>query len=89
MGVNGWVLPHLEVFTGGAQHHLFQDEAPDEGVEDEVGKSHDPREYAGHKEAWKSHDEDDGSIKVSSTISTVMKSEQVWRLVWGKALPCH
>ena len=51
MGVNGWVLPHLEVFTGGAQHHLFQDEAPDEGVEDEVGKSYDPREYAGHKEA--------------------------------------
>ena len=51
MWVYRGILPHLEVFTGRAEDHLLQDEAPDEGVEDEVGKSHDPREYAGHKEA--------------------------------------
>ena len=51
MWVYRGILPHLEVFTGRAEDHLLQDEAPDEGIEGEVGEPHDPREDAGHKEA--------------------------------------
>ena len=51
MWVYRGVLPHLEVFTRRAEDHLLQDEAPDEGVEGQVGKPHNPREDARHKEA--------------------------------------
>ena len=43
MWVYRGILPHFEVFTGCAEDHLLQDEAPDEGVEGEVGEPHDPR----------------------------------------------
>ena len=48
MGIYRGVLPHLEVFTGCAEDHLLEDDAPDERIEGEVGKPHDPREDAGH-----------------------------------------
>ena len=51
MWVYRGILPHFEVFTRRAEDHLLQDEAPDEGVEGEVGEPHDPREDAGDKEA--------------------------------------
>ena len=59
MWVYRGVLPHLEVFTRRAEDHLLQDEAPDEGVEGEVGKPHNPREDARHKEAWKCQNDAD------------------------------
>ena len=53
MGVYRGVFPHFEVFTGGAQDHLLEDETSNKGVKGEVGESHNPGEDAGHKEAWK------------------------------------
>ena len=78
MWVYRGILPHFEVFTRRAEDHLLQDEAPDEGVEGEVGEPHDPREDAGDKEAWNCHG--DANVDGVTIMDQILchKIEESW-----------